>query len=437
MKLVYLELYALITCIITIRAFFKKYSTIYCFIWLAYAVSAVFCVLCKLYQPVLVGIGRYHNYWYDLSDTTWWGYGLILVCNLIAFKPFKMFDKEYDLTDFGINPKMQNFFTIFSILYILLALGFILPSIGNIIRVLHITDLGDLRNNLFANSENEGSVVIASNFISNFCFKMCLLMKYIAMYISFGMIKQKRTPVLCSLLIGFTFFLVYINSKATAARGGLLIFVFGVFLIGLSFYKYLSASNKRKVVIIGGVVAFIMFSFVSAVTISRFQNDGGGGNPILRNICFYLGHGPIEFSKITGSLNDFAYGRTIMGRLSNHYFGTEYSWNSVAVSIGYPNIGALFVTYLGFLYTDFGVIGCLTFTFIWSSITQILIIKRPNNISTIYFFLYYLSFYVTGIFSVGRLEYAAVITTTIIYFIIRAIEMDPRIKRLFTIKIKI
>lgn len=249
------------------------------------------------------------------------------------------------------------------------------------------------------------------------------------------MLKEKTHKLLSVLIIIVTFFVYYVNCAASAARGGLMIFMICSGLIGMLFFPYLSKANKRKVVIGAGAVGGLVIAFFMIVTISRFGNDGGGGNPILRNISFYLGHGPIEFSKITGSLTDFAYGRTIIGRLISHYFGTYYSWDSICVDIGFPSIGPVFVTYLGYMYTDFGVVGCIVFVSVWAYITNQILKKRPNNVSSFFFFAYYLHYYITGVFTIGRLEYASLITTTLLYFIIRAVELDPRVRRVFSMRI--
>ena len=123
-----------------------------------------------------------------------------------------------------------------------------------------------------------------------------------------------------------------------------------------------------------------------AVTVSRVATDTGGGNLLLRNISFYLGHGPIEFSKITGSLQEFALGRTVIGRLLNHYLGIPYSWEAIQASIGYPNIGPVFITYLGYIYTDFGIVSCVGFTWVWSNYMCKKLVKQGNRISTMYIF---------------------------------------------------
>ena len=243
-----------------------------------------------------------------------------------------------------------------------------------------------------------------------------------SIFIALTMMKERNHTGLAISLVGTTFIVYYIYASANAARGGLLIFVFCVFLIVLSFYKYMSSGTKRKLVIICSVGAAVVISFFLAVTASRVATDTGGGNLLLSNVSFYLGHGPIEFSKITGSLKDFAYGRTIIGRILEHYIGINYSWENIQSMIGYPDIGPVFITYLGYIYTDFGIVSCLAFTSLWSYFMCSLLKKKKLRMSTIFIFMYYLSFYVTGNFAVGRLEYVGMITAHIIALFIRLVE---------------
>lgn len=422
MGLFYLMCYAVITCVITIRSFIKKKNIIYCALWCEYAVSAVFCVLCKVYQAELVGFGIMHNKWYDLSDTTWWGYLLIIVCNLIAFKPFEIFDYDSSLGNMGKRKGTKQYTRIYAYIYILLALIFLLLSFSNIKSILETSDFGALRSSLYGNSDNESTLVITNNLIANVCYKLCTQFKYMSIFVALLMFKERYHVKTAICLLATTFGIYYIYASANAARGGLIIFVFCSFLMVLTFFKYMSPGSKRKLVVLCAACCGIVFSFFLAVTLSRVASDTGGGNLLLRNISFYLGHSPIEFSKITGSLEDFAYGKTIIGRLLNHYFGTAYSWESIQLEIGYPDIGPVFVTYLGYIYTDFGIFSCIGFTWLWSYFMCKQLKKRRLRISTIFIFLYYLSFYVTGNFAVGRLEYAGLITAHIISFFIRCVE---------------
>lgn len=360
--------------------------------------------------------------WYDLSDTTLFGYILIVICTYIAFIPFKKFDSKNALQYFGKAKYSRQIMYLFSYSYIICALLFLLIAFKDIIQIMNISDFGTLRSTLYGNTENESTLVITNNAIAMLGLKICLQFKLLSVFISFAMLKEGRRKGLAIILFILTFVIYLINSTANASRGGLAMFVFCIIVILTFFQKYLTEKMERRIKLISLVFIGITVAFFLAVSVSRFANNSSSDNPILTNIIFYLGHGPIEFSKVTGSLTDFAYGGTILGRLSNHYFGTEYSWSLVQSKIGYPNIGPVFTTYLGYLYTDFGAIGCLLFVSIWSYFMVNVLKKRPNNLSTIFIFLYYVSYYVSGAFAVGRLEYAAMITAFAGYFILRIIE---------------
>lgn len=421
-KLIYLVLYAIAMTAIAIRVVRKKNNFIYCCMWIAYAVCAVFSLLCKLFQPVLVGTGIMHYKWYDLSDTTFHGYVLIIVCCLIAFRPFKLFDHKGSLEEIGRSKGIKQFYTLFSYAYILWAVIFIVLSLNTVFGLLRISDFGLVRTTLFGNAENESEFVMTTNFVANICYKLCLQFKLLNVLIALSMIKEKFKTGLAVFSMLCTFLIYYLYATGNAARGGLLIFTFCCILIGVMLFKYMQKSSRRKVFIFASIAIVVVISFFITVTVSRFSSGYTGANLILSNISFYLGHAPIEFSKITGSLDHFAYGKTILGRLANHYFGTPYSWSQVSSQIGYPDIGAVFVTYLGYMYTDFGSIGCIIFVSLWSWFMCGLIKRSPNRISTMFLFLYYLQYYVTGLFAVGRLEYAAMITAHIIFFVIRLAE---------------
>lgn len=421
-KLIYLVFYAIVMTAIAIRVVRKKNNFIYCCMWIAYAVCAVVSLICKLFQPTLVGTGIMHYKWYDLSDTTIRGYALIVICCVIAFRPFKYFDHKGSLEQIGKTKGIRQFYMLFSYAYIIWTLVFIALSLNTVLGLLRTSDYGLVRTTLFGNTDNESDFVMTTNFVANVCYKLCLQFKLLNVLVALSMIKEKYKTKTAVVSMLCTFIVYYLYATGNAARGGLLIFAFCCALIGVMLFQYMPRSSKRKVFFFATIAGVVIISFFISVTVSRFASGYTDAHPILSNISFYLGHAPIEFSKITGSLDHFAYGKTILGRLANHYFGTPYSWSQVSSQIGYPDIGAVFVTYLGYMYTDFGSIGCIIFVSLWSWFMCGLIKRSPNRISTMFLFLYYLQYYVTGLFAVGRLEYAAMITAHIIFFVIRLAE---------------
>ena len=426
-------IYATVLLFITINGFRKKKNWIYCLLWTLYASSGVFCCVAEKTYNLNNTAGRMQRIWYDLSDTTLYGYALIIICTYIAFIPLKKFDDKNSLQYFGKSGYSKQVMRLFSYIYIFAALFFLLLSYKDVIRILNINDFGTLRSTLYGNSENESTLVVTNNFIASLCLKICLQFKWLSIFISFALIKEKKTKLAITLL-GLTFFVYLVNSSANASRGGMAVFLFCAILIFTFFTKYLTEKNKKSIKKIALILMGITIAFFLSVSVSRFASTSSSNssrvNLIISNLVFYLGHGPIEFSKITGSLKHFAYGGVILGRLSKHYFGTPYSWTDIQSKIGYPNIGAVFNTYLGYLYTDFGAIGCLTFVGLWSCFMTRVLRNRPNNLSTIYMFLYYISYYVSGNFAVGRLEYAALITTFTGYFILRIIERTRKSRKL-------
>ena len=438
MQISYLIFYAVTVCFITVRAFVKRRSPVYCALWSEYAVSAVFCVLCVMFRRTMVGSGQMLQVWYDLSDTTLMGYILLIVCTLIAFEPFKNFDRGNQLDVFGKRQETRNFFTIYTILYLAAAAVFILLSVRNIISIMNISDYGDLRMSM-SNSENEMAVQVTSNPVANICYKMCFQFKGLSVFIAFGSLKERTNRVMSVILLAVTFFIVYITNASVAGRGSFMIFAFSTIIIGMTFLRYLPKAARVKVIVGAAILVTLVISYFIAVSVSRIAtlSSRQRSNALLNNIAFYLGHGPIEFSKITGSLTDFAYGQTIFGRMISHYTGAPYSWSDIAHNIGYPPIGAVYNTYLGYLYTDFGAVGCLLFTSAWSYFVYHIMKKRPFHISTIFVFTYYLHYYATGNFVTGRLEYVRVVTTVLIYLLIRLIERMPNVRRWFTMKIRV
>ncbi len=418
-KLIYLVFYAIVMTFIAIRAIKKKENFIYCSMWCAYALCAVVSLLCKIYQTTIVGTGIMHFKWYDLSDTTIHGYLLIVICCIIAFQPFKMFDHKGCLNEIGKSNGIKQFYSLFSFAYIIWTILFIILSLNTIIALLKTNDFGAVRTSLYGNTDNESNFTMTTNFVANICYKLCLQFKLFNVLIALSMIKEQYKTIIAVLSMFCSFFVYYLYATGNAARGGLLIFTFCCLMIGVMLFHYMQKKSKRKVAIFASITLGIVVSFFITVTFSRFSTGYTDAHPILSNISFYLGHAPIEFSKITGSLDHFAYGKTILGRLSSHYFGTPYSWEQVSIDIGYPDLGPVFVTYLGYMYTDFGSIGCLMFVSLWSKFLCYLLKKCPNKLSTMFLFLYYLQYYVTGIFVVGRLEYASMITAHIVFIFLR------------------
>ena len=422
MGLIYLYTYTIIIAIILLRAIKRKKSSTYILMWSCYFVSAVFCVLCKTFQDTLVGHGILHDEWYNLSDTTLHGYILIIICNLIAFKPFERYNSNQFIDKYGNRKGDNTILFTFSYLFIALFVVYVITSVGVIKSAFSITDFGTLRNNLYGNELHQSTAVFSNNLIGNICYKICWLFRLLAVFVGLILLKKGKRR-LGFLILLCDFMLVFINSNINAARGGLLVFLFCAFLFSIPILRKMPKKVKRFLIIVICVIAIVVVGFIIEVTLSRTADNTSGGNMLLKNACFYLGHGPIVFSKITGSLKELGLGKVVFLRIASHFFGFNYNVSSVMNEIGYPSpLTNLFFTYLGPIYMDFGSIGSIIFYSVWAFFVNRLLKERRIRLSTVYVFSYYMFFFVLGTFVVGPLEFASLVTNTCIAILLRLIE---------------
>lgn len=418
----YLVVYVALTVLACALAFAGHRSAIYKLIWLEYAVISVCTLLCVLFQTELLGHGGLLDYWYFLDKTTLGGYLLLFACTWLALRPLAALGNGQELLSFGKTKQEKQVFLAFAIIYVVAAILFVALSMSSVKAALSTGDYGAVRSDLYSGSDNESTLVLTTNPVASVAFKFCNLLKYIGIVIAFGMLKEKLHPGLAVGLICAIFGIYYIYASANAARGGLMVFCFCAVVLASILFRYLAPEYKRRISIGACILGGVVFSIVAAITVSRFADDGGGGNAIVRNVMFYLGHAPLEFSTITGSVTNYAGGDVIVGRLFAHWFGEPYSWESVSLSIGFPQFGPLFITYLGYLFADFGYIGCLLFVAVWAAFMSALLKTSPARLSTFLMLGYYVSFYVTGAFTLGRLEFASFVTFHLIWLFIRIWE---------------
>ena len=422
MGLLYLYIYTIILLVILIKSIIDKKNSMYCFMWGLYALSGVFCIINKTFQDEIIGNGYSHNQWFDLSDSSLLAFFLIILCCYISFRPLQYYNADRFVNGFEYDQVNKMLLLILSVCYFVFFVTYLATSFSIVVQSFSITDYGSMRDTLYGNANHESTVVISASPIGNICFKICWALRYLIVYVCFILIRNRRKLIGIIVLI-CNFFLVYIYSNLNAARGGLLIFLFCAFLFAFPILQKLSKRIKRILLIGAIVIAIVAINFVLGVTVSRTANNQSGNNLVLQNICFYLGHAPIIFSKLFGSLNDFAYGQFTIGRLLNHFFGFSYDIAAIKQQLGYPSVlNYLFSTYLFPIYADFGSIGCVLF-FSLSSFLMKKVIKEPKiRLSTVFLFSYYVNFFITGNFVISSLEFASTITTVFIFLVFRLLE---------------
>lgn len=423
MGIVYLYIYAALIALIIFYSTKKQKSFMYISVWWLYFISAIFCILCKTFQDDLVGRGFSHDQWYDLSDTTLWGYLLIIICSLIAFKPFENYKSELFIDKFGTVNRERKLALYIAYSFIALFVVYVLTSFSNIRSAFSVSDYGSLRTDLYDNTTHGVQAAMSNNTIGNLAYKIIWNFRLLVIFVGGILIKDKRKAKLGYAIIVADIFFVYVYASLNAARGGLVIFLLCVFLFLYPIIKNLPRRVKFTLGIAIIIIVMIVGSYLIEVTVSRTAGNTSGGNLVLKNFAFYLGHGPIIFSKITGSLKGFAFGKLVGGRLLNHFFGLPFDGITILENIGYPSIlNNLFYTYLGPIYMDFGSLGCIIIYALWAWVMNKVMSEHRIRLSTIYLLSYYLFYFITGAFVIGVLEYASVITTFIVWMLFRLFE---------------
>ena len=78
-----------------------------------------------------------------------------------------------------------------SYIYIVFATVFVLLSFNNIKAILGTSDMGALRSSLYGNGDNESTLIITTNALANLCYKICILFKYISVFVALLMFKER------------------------------------------------------------------------------------------------------------------------------------------------------------------------------------------------------------------------------------------------------
>ena len=233
----YLWLYTLLTVLTCVMSFVKRNSLIYRLIWLEYSIIAVCALVCFLFQSVLLGHAELLVYWYLL----------LFACTWLALRPLASFGSGRELVTFGKSETEKQLFLAFTIIYLLAAVAFVALSMSSVKAALSTSDYGSLRSDLYSGTDNESSLVLATNPIASLAFKFCNLFKYIGIVIAFGMMKEKFHPVLAIGLIFTIFGIYYIYASANAARGGLMVFCFCAVILASLLYGFLSPGYRKRI----------------------------------------------------------------------------------------------------------------------------------------------------------------------------------------------
>ncbi|MDD3944728.1 MAG: oligosaccharide repeat unit polymerase [Bacteroidales bacterium] len=349
----------------------------------------------------------------EFSNTTFFPYIYLFACIMISLKPFQSLNiaERIDVNETWLLKTLMYIYIISSFISIYLTIPKTIELIQeggwNMIRQAIYDDgvAGQLYSSIFEKLCKNISV-----FLAPFGILMCF----------YYLTKEHKNLKIITLLfvswIGFDF----VNATLLASRGIVLFSMLRVALIFILF-KNIISSNVKKVLFGALVLVFIpLFAYIIIVSMSRFgETSDGTGGTILR----YVGHSMAAFNQgIMGTMHSYAYGRYFFSSFSN-VFSFDPIYDSLKLGCTH---GSSFMTFVGSFYIDFGPFFTFLFLIFLSFFLGNFTRKKKIKLSDLIIIIYFASFFLEGVFVIGRGQAFAWLMTGILYYLIRFIEKTSK-----------
>lgn len=335
-------------------------------------------------------------------DTTFFPYIYLFICLLICLHPFKRLDIG-DLSYIKESPLIK----VLTYVYIISGIVAIYYTIPKSIELFQSNQWDILRQSLY---EGEDMELYESSFE-----RLC---KNVHSYLGpFGVImcfyeltKQKKNKLLITLLFGTWLIDSLLGATLVASRGIVVNVLLNFLLILIIFRKTISKKMKKLMALFGAVLAIPTFIYLFIVSIARFGESEAGGSAFM-----YLGHAMQCFNcRVMGTMYDFAWGKYAL-----NYFYTDKSINMQALG---NTADSAFFTVIGDFYIDWGPIFSVVLCLLLSSILSYFTRKRKKSLSDLVIIVFFASFFMRGMFVLGRGYALQWIMLVVVWLLIRIAE---------------
>lgn len=248
---------------------------------------------------------------------------------------------------------------------------------------------------------------------------------YVALIAVFNSLCQGRR-IFAILLLSVVMGKRLMDSVTLGERTYIMVNVFVLLALFSIYYKHLDRRSKKMMYYLATFLGIFVFSFLAAVTISRFDNSdyGVGGSFI-----YYLGSPMLRFDYgVADSLRDtFGGAATFNGILERFNIPPivkiDYR-DSADIMLG-THCSTSFITFIGPLCIDFGFILTFLLAIFWPMlISKLVFINGKLTLPGMYLFLFYFNRLSRGAFATGYgagiVYYQAFIFYTILWILVLA-----------------
>ena len=372
------------------------------FILFEYVVIAFFSIIC-------LKMGLVIN-----TNIRFWPYVLMTVSIMIVISPFLEYSPDsIDLTKMEYNKA----FPIITIIYLFATIVVTVMLWGNLKSLLTSGAWSDNRILGYTGMD----VAIYRNGFEWISVNIVNYLKIIAMVIMMYYFVNGFNRLWGVLLFIATFLNTATISMYSSSRGTIFNYMLLLLLMYILYRKSFESRIRHvvdKILVLFGAGALI---YAIAVTNSRF---GGSDNSSRDSLFFYFGHAPIVFNQNVSTINGYGYGSFFWYGLLNLL--------SIGVNLTQESIGGTwgkqFYTYIGTWYIDFGFVGVIVLSFVFSGIVKKLVKNSRPLLSTCFAIFFAASFLIEGAFVIGRFYCLTLIINVGIFLILRFMENKVRLK---------
>lgn len=225
---------------------------------------------------------------------------------------------------------------------------------------------------------------------------------YVALIAVFNSLCQGRR-VFAILLLSIVMVKRLMDSVALGERTFIMVNVFVLLALFSIYYKHLDRKSKKVIYYLAVLFGLLVFSFLAAVTISRFDNSdyGVGGS-----FVYYLGSPMLHFDygvadSLRGTFGGAATFNGILERFNiPPILEIDYRYSADAM-LG-THCSTSFITFIGPLCIDFGFIITFLLAIFWPMlICKLVFINGKLTLPGLYLFLFYFNRLSRGAFATG------------------------------------
>lgn len=350
-------------------------------------------------------------YAYDNPNTytnlSIWGFIYLVLVVLICISPYrgKTIDKIHVPDEESVFIKLLFFIYLFSGV---VSVAYTLPKA---ITLSQMDDWASIRDDVYNDFEG---IELYTNQFERLC-------KNLYNYISpFGVVwtfcqltknKFNKWLVFSSLIVWSLE--QYSSAMLIASRGMVFKFVVKFITLFIFFRASIPAKRKKYIYAFGGIVAIFYLSYALSVTESRFGDDAND------SLYTYFGHSMLSFNNdVFGSMTDYADGRYLFKWIFEA-LGLDPTIDFVQLGSTH---GTAFVTFVGCFFFDFGLIGTLILALLLNRLIT-LSTKNLGSYAGMIVFFYFASWFIDGVFVVGRSQSLSWLMLFVLMFIVKRIDV--------------